>query len=121
MRASLIVVLALGCSPTAHAPAPRAEPPPVAARFVGPTLATLITRDHRLVIHAGNGSPTFDVATRRGELVARQVGVDDLARTFPALHRAYRSAYAAGKGVLDARVYEAPEAPSPLGAPQFDR
>ncbi len=121
MRASLIVVLALGCAPTAHAPTPRAEPPPAAAQSVGPTLATLITRDHRLVVHAGNGSPTFDVATRRGELVARQVGVEDLARTFPALHRAYRSAYAARNGVLDARVYEAPEAPSPFDAPPFGR
>ncbi len=121
MRASFIVVLALGCAPTAHAPAPRAEPPPAVAQSAGPALATLITRDHRLVIHAGNGSPTFDVATRRGELVARQVGVDDLARTFPALHRAYRSAHAARSGVLDARVYDTPEAPSPFEAPRFDR
>ncbi len=120
MRILLIAATLLACAPATVQP-PRSAGPAPSPSAAEPVLVTLVTRDHKVAVRGGEGSPTFDVATREGKVLAERIRLDDLARTFPAVHRAYRSAYAGKDAVLDARLDERAEPAGLVGEPRWAR
>ncbi len=110
----------LGCAPHAEPDASYAATRVEAeADARGSTvLATLTTRDYRLDILAGRSGdePRFTVASARGDAIASDVSLPELAARFPTLHRQFETAFA-GEGVtVDASVTP-PEAQSLRPAP----
>jgi hypothetical protein len=90
--ASLLGVLACAPPPPGgSAPAPTAVAPPVAA---GPPLAVIVTRAHRVEVHAGG---RYTVLSREGVVLARQVDAAALERDFPGLRGVLRRGVAGAK------------------------
>jgi hypothetical protein len=92
MKAVSLALLLAACAPAAQVVAPS---PAATTRASSPVIATLATRDHKLQVYVSDGELSFDVTTQGGAVMARQLRLDDLARTFPTLYRVYQSSYAA--------------------------
>lgn len=75
-----------------------------------PVIVKLKLRDAELTIEASQDGPRFSVGTAGGA-VDRDLGVNELAARYPALHQLYHSAVVRGSGPyldarLDARILE---------------
>lgn len=100
----LLLVVAVGCTPTGRTPASTGraaavrpvaspdDPPPLEALHV---VTTLQTRDHEVTVYAGDDGLRFTVVTAGdGELLARRLPQDEFARSFPGIYRNFETAFA---------------------------
>jgi hypothetical protein len=91
-------------------PVAQADPPTVVeaplpgARVFG----QLRTRDRRVTLMTSQGGLRLTVQDKAGTVLARDVTVDDLAKSEPILHEVLRSSVATREPYLDARLYVPP-------------
>ncbi len=70
-----------------------------------PVITTLQTRDHVVMVHAGQDGLRFTVSQAGGELLGRQLDTQQFERSFPQLHARFASAFASDEKIwLDASL-----------------
>jgi hypothetical protein len=106
-----ILAAVAGCtSPALPSVARQADAAPECAPTLAPVerplpvITTLRTRDHELTVYASDEGLRFTVTLADGAVLGRQLGADELARSFPELHRRFDATFADERLGLDASV-----------------
>jgi hypothetical protein len=96
-----IVLGGLGCASTAG---PEEAPPAVASSPGTAAIAKLVSRDRSITLLAGRGTVRATVLDGSGNLIAREVPIDDLQAIDATAYDACHSSFAGAPEGLDAHI-----------------
>jgi hypothetical protein len=99
-----VTAVVLGCFGCASAASPEEPPPAVATSSGTAAIAKLVSRDRSITLLAGHGTVRATVLDGSGNLIAREVPLDDLQSIDATAYDACHSSFAGAQGGMDAHI-----------------